>query len=38
MGRTKYESIVVNVLAPIARQQILEELEYANYLTVMVDT
>jgi hypothetical protein len=25
-------------LAPIARQQILEELEYANYLTVMVDT
>jgi hypothetical protein len=36
-GRTKYKSIVVNVLAPFAKQQILE-LESVKYLTVMVDT
>jgi hypothetical protein len=37
-GQTKYESTVVNVLAPFAMQQILEELESVMYLTVMVDT
>jgi hypothetical protein len=37
-GRTRCESIVVNVLAPFAMQQILEELESVKYLTVMVDT
>jgi hypothetical protein len=37
-GRTKCESIVVNVLAPLAMQQILEELESVKYLTVMVNT
>jgi hypothetical protein len=33
----KSESIVVNVLAPFAMQQILQELECVAYLTVMVD-
>jgi hypothetical protein len=37
-GQTKCESIVVNVLAPFAMQQILEELGSGKYLTVMVDT
>jgi hypothetical protein len=37
-GRTKCESIVVNVVTPFATQQILEELESVKYLTVTVDT
>lgn len=37
-GQIKCESIVVNVLAPLAKQQILKELESVKYLTVMVDT
>jgi hypothetical protein len=36
-GRTKYEAIVANVLAPFAMQQILEELETLKYISVMVD-
>jgi hypothetical protein len=37
-GRTKCEATVVNVLAPFAVQQILEEQETAKYISVMVDT
>jgi hypothetical protein len=37
-GRTKCESIVVNVLAPFAMQQFSEERESVKYLIVMVDT
>jgi hypothetical protein len=37
-GRTKCEGIVVNVLAPFAMQQILEELGTIKYISVIVDT
>jgi hypothetical protein len=37
-GWTKCEAVVVNVLAPFAMQQILEELETVKYISVMVDT
>jgi hypothetical protein len=37
-GRTKCESIVVNVLAAFTMQQVLEEMESVKYLTVMIDT
>jgi hypothetical protein len=37
-GRTKCEAIVVNLLAPFAMQQILEELKIVKYISVMVDT
>jgi hypothetical protein len=37
-GRTKCETIVINVLAPYAMQQIFEELGSMKYLTVMLDT
>jgi hypothetical protein len=36
--QTKCEAIVVNVLAPFAMQQILEELETVKYISVTVDT
>jgi hypothetical protein len=35
-GQTKCESIVVNVLAPFAMQQILEELESVTYLLWLI--
>jgi hypothetical protein len=37
-GRTKCESIAVNVLAPFAMQQILGELDSVKYLSVLIDT
>jgi hypothetical protein len=37
-GQTKCEAIAVNVLAPFAMQQILEELETLEYISVMVET
>jgi hypothetical protein len=37
-GRTKCEFITEKVFGPFAMQQILEELESVEYLTVMVDS
>ena len=37
-ARTKAESIVLNVLAPFAMQQICKELENMNFATIMIDT
>jgi hypothetical protein len=37
-GQTKCESVVVNVLAPFAMQQTLEELGTFKYMSVMMDT
>jgi len=37
-ARTKAESIVLNVLAPFAMQQICKEIENINFATIMIDT
>ncbi|XP_025410915.1 uncharacterized protein LOC112683919 [Sipha flava] len=37
-ARTKCESIIVNVIAPFAIQQMLDELKSVKFLTIMVDT
>ncbi|XP_060835436.1 uncharacterized protein LOC132929545 [Rhopalosiphum padi] len=37
-ARTKAESIVLNVLAPFAMQQIYKEIENINFATIMIDT
>jgi hypothetical protein len=35
-GQTKYESTVVNVLAPFAMQQISEELESESHMNLFI--
>ncbi|VVC35789.1 Hypothetical protein CINCED_3A001819 [Cinara cedri] len=37
-ARTKCESIILNVLAPFAMDQIIDELKAVNFATVMIDT
>jgi len=37
-ARTKCESIILNILAPFAMDQIIDKLKTVNYTTVMMDT
>ncbi|KAL4131790.1 hypothetical protein QTP88_009047 [Uroleucon formosanum] len=37
-ARTKCESIILNVLAPFAINQIIDELKAVNFATIMIDT
>jgi len=37
-ARTKTESIILNVFAPFAMQQIFNELKSAKFTTIMIDT